>query len=451
MKKAFELGFYVTFGAGIAFGISSFTILSELFKVASSFWLVVSICLAGFICILLSSSIAELASMYPSSPGVRTYLKVALPPRTSLFLVYLYLIFMIMVAGIESYLFAQVVRALFPQLPALAVVLTLLACTVIVNLLGLELPRGVQMFTTTALILCVLGLGAYGAGTHLSELHWNATTIMDRQALGHPLSQVLGAVGSAVYLFIGFEWVTMMGFSAKSYEHKIPISMPLAILTNIVAYCVFSVAMATRMHVGNITVTDIPQISYFVQIFGPRGSVVGLGLSILAIVSCFNAGVMGGSRLIHSLAREGNFPKSWGKISLNTGAPIGGVVVLGILAAIASVVIVRFQLAEIAAVVGSTIVCFVYAAFMWAVLRLRKTHPSARRTFRSPLPIWLQIGMIGVLPIAGIGALFGLEGKTFYYGLATITGLVVISAVTVMWSTKYNSNEAAMRLQAKAS
>src|SRR4029077_7100995 len=177
MKKAFELGFYVTFGAGIAFGISSFTIISELFKVASSFWLIVSICLAGAFCMLISSSIAELASMYPSAPGVRTYLKVALPPRTSLFLVYLYLIFMIMVAGIESYLFALVVRQLFPQLPALAVVLVLLACTVIVNLLGLELPRGVQMFTTTALILSVLCLGVAGAGAHLGNLHWDSSIL----------------------------------------------------------------------------------------------------------------------------------------------------------------------------------------------------------------------------------------------------------------------------------
>jgi len=255
MKKAFELGFYVTFGAGIAFGISSFTILSELFKVANSFWLVVSICLAGLVCMLLSSAIAELASMYPSAPGVRTYLKVALPPRTSLFLVYLYLMFMIMVAGIESYLFALVVRQLFPQLPALAVVLTLLALTVIVNLLGLELPRGVQMFTTTALILSVLVLGITGASTHLGNLHWNAATLTD-----HPLSQIGDALGSAVYLFIGFEWVTMMGFSAKSYERKIPISMPLAILTNIIAYCIFSLALATRIPVGSITASAIPQI-----------------------------------------------------------------------------------------------------------------------------------------------------------------------------------------------
>jgi ethanolamine permease len=445
MKKAFELGFYVTFGAGIAFGISSFTILSELFKVASSFWLVVSICLAGFICMLLSSSIAELASMYPSSPGVRTYLKVALPPRTSLFLVYLYLIFMIMVAGIESYLFALVVRQLFPHLPALAVVITLLVCTVVVNLLGLELPRGVQMFTTTALILSVLFLGVAGAAPHLSNLHWGANMFS-----GHPLSQISDALGSAIYLFIGFEWVTMMGFSAKSYEHKIPISMPLAILTNIVAYCIFAMALAARMSTDAVTASAIPQLPYFVQMFGPRGAYVGLALSILAIVSCFNAGVMGGSRLIYALAREGNFPKSWGTLSITTGAPIGGVLVLGVLATIASVIIVSFELEEVAAVVGSGIVCCVYAAFVWAVLRLRKTQPNARRTFRSPLPIWLHWVLIVALPAAGVAALFGIKGKTVQV-LATTAGLVLASAITVLWSTKYKNNEAALRLQADAS
>ncbi len=444
MKKAFELGFYVTFGAGIAFGISSFTILSELFKVANSFWLVVSICLAGLLCMLISSSIAELASMYPSSPGVRTYLKVALPARTSLFLVYLYLMFMIMVAGIESYLFAQVVRKLFPGIPPMVLVLSLLAATVIVNLLGLELPRGVQMFTTATLILSVLVLGITGAGSHLGNLHWNSGIFSD-----HPFSQIGNAMGAAVYLFIGFEWVTMMGFSAKAYERKIPISMPLAILTNIVAYCIFSLALATRLPVAAITDSAIPQLPYFVQVFGPRGSVVGLVLSILAIISCFNAGVMGGSRLIFALAREGSLPKSWAKMSLNTGAPIGGVLVLGTLASIASVVIVKYELEEIAAVVGSSIVCCVYAAFLWAVLRLRKTQPNARRTFRSPLPAWLNWALMIVLPIVGILALFGIKGRTLEV-LVTAVGLVVLSAVTVLWSTRYK-NQAAMRLEARVS
>jgi APA family basic amino acid/polyamine antiporter len=172
-------------------------------------------------------------------------------------------------------------------------------------------------------------------------------------------------------------------------------------------------------------------------------------LSILAIVSCFNAGVMGGSRLIYALAREGNFPKSWGKMSLTTGAPIGGVLALGGMAAIASVIIVSFELEEVAAVVGSAIVCCVYAAFMWAVLRLRKTQPNARRTFRSPLPVWLHWVLIVALPLAGVFALFGIKGKTFQV-LATTIGLIVISAVTTLWSTKYSKDQAALRLQAKA-
>jgi ethanolamine permease len=203
------------------------------------------------------------------------------------------------------------------------------------------------------------------------------------------------------------------------------------------------------MPVSDVTATAIPQIPYFVQIFGQRGSIVGLALSILAIVSCFNAGVMGGSRLIYALAREGNFPKSWGKLSLTTGAPIGGVLALGVLASIASVIIVSFELEEVAAVVGSAIVCCVYAAFMWAVLRLRKTQPNARRTFRSPLPVWLHWVLIVILPIAGILALFGIKGKTLQV-LATTGGLIVVSAVTTLWSTRYNKNEAALRMQAKA-
>src|SRR5262249_21975790 len=265
-----------------------------------------------------------------------------------------------------------------------------------------------------------------------------------------PLAQVGGALGSAVYLFIGFEWVTMMGFSAKSYEHRIPLSMPLAILTNIVAYCVFALGLATQVPLGKITATSIPQLPYFIQMFGPRGTLVALALSVLAIISCFNAGVMGGSRLVHALAREGNFPKSWGAISLRTGAPIGGVLVLGTMASIASILIVEFELQEVAAVVGSAIVCCVYAAFMWAILHLRKTQPDARRTFRSPLPVWLHWLLIVVMPAFGVLALFALPGKTMQV-LSTAAGLIVVSAVGVQFSLRYSKNEAAMRLQAEAS
>src|SRR6266516_1272508 len=162
MKKYIELMFYVSFGAGMAFGTSSFTMMSGLFEITTTMWVVIAICLSGFLCILISSSVAELASMYPSSPGIRTYLKVAFDNRVSLLLVYLYLIFMVLVAGVESYMFALVVKAIFPNVSAVLVVLGLLAFTITVNLLGFELPRGLQIFTTFLLILGILVLGVFG-------------------------------------------------------------------------------------------------------------------------------------------------------------------------------------------------------------------------------------------------------------------------------------------------
>jgi len=58
--------------------------------------------------------------------------------------------------------------------------------------------------------------------------------------------------------------------------------------------------------------------------------------------------------------------------------------------------------------------------------------------------------LIAVLPMAGVLALFGIKGKTIQV-LATLAGLVVVSGVMVLWSTRYNKTEAEMRLQAKAS
>jgi len=158
MKKYIELLFYISFGAGMAFGTSSFTMMSGLFEITTTVWVVIAICLSGLLCILISTSVAEMASMYPSSPGIRTYLKIAFGNRVSLLLVYLYLIFMVLIAGVESYMFALVAKAIFPNVSSIAVVLGLLAFTITINLLGWELPRGMQIITTFVLIVGIIVL-----------------------------------------------------------------------------------------------------------------------------------------------------------------------------------------------------------------------------------------------------------------------------------------------------
>src|SRR5215207_9797402 len=162
MKRWFELLFYVTFGAGMAFGMSSFTMLSGLNEIVTGPWVVVAIVLAGLLCSAIASSVAELASMYPSAPGVRTYLKAAFDNRVSLMLVYLYLIFMVLVAAVEAFMFGLVLHAVLPGVPELAAALAIIGFTVVVNLFGLELPKTMQIVTTLLLIVLIMTLGAVG-------------------------------------------------------------------------------------------------------------------------------------------------------------------------------------------------------------------------------------------------------------------------------------------------
>jgi ethanolamine permease len=430
MKKYVELAFYVSFGAGMAFGTSSFTMMSGLFEITTTLWVVVAICLSGLICILISSSVAELASMYPSSPGIRTYLKVAFDNRVSLLLVYMYLIFMVLVAGVESYMFALVAKAIFPNLSSIIAVLGLLAFTIIVNMLGLELPQGLQIITTFSLILAVLVLGLFGV---IYAPHGMGRLLASS---GDSLQQLMflpAAVIMAVYLFTGFEWVTLLGFSPKSYERKIPLSMPLAIITNMVAYTIFVVGMSFTLTREQITATPVPQVPYFAQMLGQSGAYVAWAISLLAVFSTFNAGIMGGSRLIYVLTREGNLPKWCAKMSLRTGAPIGGVLVLGTLATISSVLVVTYELELLAAVIGSTIVSFVYSAFMLAVIRLRKTNPNAKRSFRTPIAQWMQWLVIVLMPVMGILTLFSQVGMQ-YQPVIGIVVAFVIATVMARWS-----------------
>jgi len=402
-KTFFEVLFYVTFAAGMAFGTSSFTLISALFETLSAPWVVAAMVLSGVFCAVVSSSIAELASMYPSAPGVRTYLKVVLPSQLSLGLVYLYLVFMILVAGVESYMFALVSKSVFPALDPLYVVLGLLAFTIVVNLLGFDLPRTLQVLTTLLLILTVIVLATYGMA---ASDHRN---VFDKNSFGD-IAKLPGAIGLAVYLYVGYEWTTMLGFRPASYRRAIPLSMPMAIGTNVIAYSVFAIGFAAMIDPSRISGDPIPQVVYFRTLLGHAGVYVALSLSILAIFSTFNAGIMGGSRLIFILTREGNLPAWCAWMSATTGAPIGGIIVLGSLATLCSVVVVTFKLQLLAAVIGSCIVSFVYAAFLWAAIKLRRTQPAMPRPFRNPVPEWIQYAVMVFSPVMGILALFSEPG-----------------------------------------
>ncbi len=430
MKGLRELFFYLSVGAGMALATSVFTMISGLFEVASSLWVVLGVVLAGAFCAVIALSVGELASMYPSAPGIRTYLKMAFGDQSSLILVYLYLIFVVVIAGMESYMFARVVGAVFPAAPTVPTVLGLLLFVMAINLAGFELPRTMQMLTASGCILVILVSGVLGLAASKLETAglWAAGGLLDSGGSAEGLMLLPALAGMAVFLYMGFEWVTPLGLRPSSYQRKIPWSMPVAVAILALTYCLFTLGAASQLSRPSIAGTPVPQVLYFGALYGPRGPYFALALSVSAIFSTFNAGIMGGSRLIFALSREGNLPGWCARRSIRTGAPVGAILLLGVLAMASSVLVVANQAELLAAVIGASIICFVYGAFMLAVLVLRRRKPQARRPFRTPVAAPVQWVLVALLPLMGLQILVSQPGA----GWAPAAGAAVCLVLAVL-------------------
>lgn len=436
MGKFREFADYTSVGVGLAFATCSFTMMSGLFRTGNIWLVLLATVSAGLVCTAISFSVAELASMFPSSPGIRTYLKRGVGERTSLAMSYLYVLFLVLVAGVEAYLFALVCHSVYPAMPPLLLVLAVLALVAAVNLAGLELPQGVQVLSTAALVLAVLGIsaaGLVGAATGSLPAHpedfarpegWLALPAM---------------IGMAIFLFVGFEWTTPLGKGPESYRQLIPWSMPTAIGINVVTNGIFMIALALIIGRDATAASPIPHLPYGLAALGPIGGPAALAIAALASFSTFNAGILGGSRFLYALAREGTMPKAFATLSPRRGHPYVAVAALSSATIASSLIILKTRTELVASVIGAAIVCVVYGALMVSNLRLRKLRPAQARPFRSSVPAWIQVGLAALLPALGILSLVEEESL----GMLPVAAFGVSLAGCALAATKVASRAGA--------
>src|SRR5262249_1298270 len=157
--------------------------------------------------------VGELAAMFPSAPGIRTYLRASFGNYFSLAILFLYLAMVALAAGVEGTVVTTVLANVAPGVPREAVVFGLFLLVIATNIFGRDLPRPLQLAVTALLVGAplVVGISALCAAPPLPrDMH-------EVVALGSPGAlDLVASVGTAVFLFMGFEWVTPLGRGPKS-------------------------------------------------------------------------------------------------------------------------------------------------------------------------------------------------------------------------------------------
>lgn len=439
MKSFKETLFYLTVCVGVAISSSSFTIISGLNEMISGAWVLLSILTGGLLCFGIARLIGELASIFPSAPGIRTYLLRGFSNKVSLFFVFAYIIFVVMIGSIESYMFALVTQSVFPNLPVLGIILTLICAIVAINCVGLELPRMIQIVATTALVLGIFSLGALGIYHSENPLLIANSFRESNQALLFPAS-----IGFSIFLFMGFEWATSLGLNSQAYQKKIPRSMQSAILINTLVYIVFCWGLSLAVPQNAIAATRTPHVLFAQAELGGWGLYGGLFISFLAIIATFNAGVMGGARFVYAVAREGYLPPFAAKISLKYSSPIGAVILLCGLVLLNTTLVYWFQLEIVFALISSAIICFMYAALMLALLRIKASGKKLKIIYQAKVPIWIHWSLVGVLSVFGVLTIFSIPENMLSVFLGLI-GVAVIAQTSAVFALKYKERQKAKK------
>jgi len=164
---------------------------------------------------------------------------------------------------------------------------------------------------------------------------------------------------------------------------------------------------------------EVPLIDVAKGFLGESGALVILIAGIMGLITTLNAFVIGASRLMLGMAREGVLPGFLARVNSKYGTPHGAIILItifGILGAIFQKLFLVFQIAS-----SAILIAFIMVVISFFVLRKKK--PQMIRPYRVPL-----------YPLTPIIALFG-SVVAFLFSLVAFESLahwVIFIGVTVL-------------------
>ncbi|MEM0272684.1 MAG: APC family permease [Thermoprotei archaeon] len=281
--------------------------------------LLLSIVLSTVIVSLVALAYGELVSVHPTAAGNRVFLQPLVGNRLAITLSLVWIAALMGGAGVEAFIFGEVLNFLYPALPVFLYVALGLGLIMLVNIVGVEVSGRFQSVLSFTVASALVALSVYAL----------SLSGVGRLTFGPPNAlRIFVSSSISVYFFLGFARVTTLGEEAEDYRRALPLSMPTGVLLLGLVFGLVSLAFLKVEPLNVLSNTYVPQILLGKYLLGERLAVVAALLSLLMSFGAFNAGLLGTSRLIYALGREGVLPKVLGSISPRFLTPVRSIITL---------------------------------------------------------------------------------------------------------------------------
>ncbi len=418
LKRALKFTRLIAITMGTPLASSVFVSIMLMEQITSNLpTLILAIVISTILAALVSLSYGELVSIYPSAAGNRVFLKKPLGNLSSLTFSFMWTIVILVAAGVEAYVLGNVLHFLFNPVSPIAWSTIALTLILIINIFGVELSGNFQMGVTffVAASLVAISLAAWLTAGRPPQMD-SSVNLVD----------AFSAAAVGVYFFLGFGRVTTLGEEAIDYKRGIPTAMPIAIIILGIVFLFISSAIFIKVPINVVAGSPVPQILLGKYILNRSTAVVVAAVSVIMSFGAFNAGLLGTSRLIYALGREGTLPSVLGRINTRFFTPTWAILFIYFVTLTVTVTIYFTKSFATPVVMAALYDSFMYAMVSYSALwHHRKTSASnipfqvkgGRALFTFTTAVFIVLGLILVYtyPSAALLIAIGIVATLIYF------------------------------------
>jgi GABA permease len=366
---------------------------------------VISFAITGALVVLVMRMLGELSAAFPAAGGFYEYNRMALGDLAGFMTGWLYWYYWVIVVALEAVAGARLLNYWFPLAPPWTFTLGLVASFTLLNLLSVRSWGEAEYWFASIKVAAItvflcLGIafiaGVVPGGGGLANLTSHGGF------MPKGIIPVLTGAVAATGFYFGAELVTVAaGESAESEE--VVAKATLSVISRVLVFYVGSVLVVVIILPWNAPGMVQPYVSALQQLHIPGAGDVMNAVILTAVLSALNSGLFGSSRILLSLARNGDAPKALTRLN-GRGVPKAAILTgttFGYLAVVMSYVSPDRVLPFIVNSYG-TVAIVVYLLISLAQLRLR-------RRLEREAPERLRVKMWGYpyLTILAIVAIIG--------------------------------------------
>lgn len=315
-----------------------------------------------------------------------------------------------------------------PQLP---ISLLLLLIIILVNVFGVEFYGRAEASVTIVMmviffILAIAGTAGVGESMGIAKVVPENAALLP--AGGWPT--VFGAVGTAIWFFIGFEFACPMAEENKKPYKNIPYGLILGLLSIYAVDIIFVFGAVRYTDINVMLTSSVPHVDAATATLGYWGGITMGVITICASFTTGNAYIAALPRMLYGMARENLVPRIFAKIHPKYRVPMYGIIFTVLLILLTTVYISMNGGTSAIILIFINTACITwlvaYIIAMLDVLILRKKYPDYPRLWKTPFA-WIT------LPIGIIGALYAIYTLSYVWVNAIIL-MAIVAIYAIVWN-----------------